>query len=352
MGGIKHHRARSGSCGRRDAAAASRCATVSLAVALATSGCEAHWSADTVVKAPERVPQSATPDRLTVPSSSRRLSRLRTSLEVALADANRELQAAPRSASLLERRLDLALALGELDALIAAFERRQVELAWLDRVPLDGVAPEDDDPLESWQGTLARLRGQRVDEVVLPEQEVAPAEPLPERKGKDRSDREDASWSTRDELEGLRHELPQTDGAKPEPKKAKVASAAPSPTVGFGPCGSFGPPCAPRGGSGDVDPSRRHAAAAQLVELSSAQLDHLQRQMARANACLPTAWSAGRLVVLATLRGGRLHRTEVRSDGGLPPVIEACILEAMRRVRVDSALDVPARTVEVDLTGD
>lgn len=99
----------------------------------------------------------------------------------------------------------------------------------------------------------------------------------------------------------------------------------------------------------ESDEGTRGRAVVQDTSLSSSELGRLERVLRRAIACVPPGPSGGRVAVRATLAGGRLVRTEIRSELDLPLAVQSCILQAARRVRVDFGLDGIDRSVEVAL---
>ena len=296
------------------------------------AGCGVHVAAGP--RKPE--PSIASPKTTVAAPEQARLQASRALIQRGLDAVDAELLEAPGDSVRLERRAAFTVALGEVDAALALWNSDpQLVRDWLVNMEL---LREDAEPLAAW---LALAR-ERIDGV--------------RSRGKD-------AWFT---PEVHRHEtgspLPKSPPPPPSPPPSPSpltldASVRPpepkrAPTSEDDPDGEHEPKPddadknRPGGGGGLGE---RHAAVAMETELSSHLLGELERQVRRAQACLPPSGFARRIAIRATLVGGRLQRAALRSDAQLPTVVEVCIVDAMQRVRLVAPDGTRARTIEVSL---
>ena len=305
------------------------------AIALAVlAGCGVHGAARP--RKPE--PSIASPKTTVTAPEQARLQASRALIQRGLDAVDAELLEAPGDSVRLERRAAFTVALGEVDAALALWNSDpQLVRDWLANMEL---LREDAEPLAAW---LALAR-ERIDGV--------------RSRGKD-------AWFT---PEGHRHETgsplpeippppprkplpppPLTSDASvrpPEPKRSPTSEDDPDGEHEHEPKPDDADKNRPGGGGGLGE---RHAAVAMETELSSDLLGELERQVRRAQACLPPSGFARRIAIRATLVGGRLQRAALRSDAQLPTVVEVCIVDAMQRVRLVAPDGTRARTIEVSL---
>ena len=309
------------------------------AIALAVlAGCGVHGAARP--RKPE--PSIASPKTTVAAPEQARLQASRALIQRGLDAVDAELLEAPGDSVRLERRAAFTVALGEVDAALALWNSDpQLVRDWLVNLEL---LREDAEPLAAW---LALAR-ERIDGV--------------RSRGKD-------AWFT---PEVHRHETgsPLPESPPPPPRKPLPPPPPPPPLT---PDASVHPPEPKRAPTSEDDPDgehehepepddadknrpggggglgERHAAVAMETELSSHLLGELERQVRRAQACLPPSGFARRIAIRATLVGGRLQRAALRSDAQLPTVVEVCIVDAMQRVRLVAPDGTRARTIEVSL---
>jgi hypothetical protein len=316
-------------------------------IAVSTVACEAHWSTASTVTpvTPSSAARADGGARTAVPV---RLVEERRVLEGALAEVSKALRANPGDRELLDRRLDVMLALLELDGLMEASSAEPDRLGWLEATvpPRASSTVALGDAVEPWRRTLTRIRMARR-ELDRPRRDA-------EADGDAFATSTGEPWQPN--VDGSEDEsVEERSAARDHRKETASAKPPPLPASGRPTCPPGLPRCANDGGSdleesiGLTSVTNRKGALIQDVALSTAQLGDLERQVRLAAACLSPSASIGRVAVRATLQSGRLVRPEVRGDRELPLFVEACVLEAMRRVRVASAVDVPARTVEVTL---
>ena len=324
------------------------------------AGCGVHVAAGP--RKPE--PSIASPKTTVAAPEQARLQASRALIQRGLDAVDAELLEAPGDSVRLERRAAFTVALGEVDAALALWNSDpQLVRDWLVNMEL---LREDAEPLAAW---LALAR-ERIDGV--------------RSRGKD-------AWFT---PEVHRHETgsplpksppppprkPLPPPPSPPPRKPLPPPPSPSPSPPPSPSpspltsdASVRPPEPKRAPTSEDDPDgehehepkpddadknrpggggglgERHAAVAMETELSSHLLGELERQVRRAQACLPPSGFARRIAIRATLVGGRLQRAALRSDAQLPTVVEVCIVDAMQRVRLVAPDGTRARTIEVSL---
>ena len=305
------------------------------AIALAVlAGCGVHGAARP--RKPE--PSIASPKTTVAAPEQARLQASRALIQRGLDAVDAELLEAPGDSVRLERRAAFTVALGEVDAALALWNSDpQLVRDWLVNMEL---LREDAEPLAAW---LALAR-ERIDGV--------------RSRGKD-------AWFTpevhRHETGSPLPEIPPPPPRKPlppppltsdasvrppEPKRAPTSEDDPDGEHEHEPKPDDADKNRPGGGGGLGE---RHAAVAMETELSSDLLGELERQVRRAQACLPPSGFARRIAIRATLVGGRLQRAALRSDAQLPTVVEVCIVDAMQRVRLVAPDGTRARTIEVSL---
>lgn len=98
-------------------------------------------------------------------------------------------------------------------------------------------------------------------------------------------------------------------------------------------------------------PTEREAAASKDVALSRSELDEVVRSLEPAAACLSTARGAstGKVSVKGSFVDGRFVRVELLSEVPVSPQVAECILDEVRRARVNLSLGTRPRLVEVPL---
>ncbi len=313
------------------------------------SGCEAHWAAA------NRPIDGSSSGRIGAPEepAQRALVADRALLEEALAREEAALRVAPEDPAHLERQLLLNVALLDLDERAAAWASEpSLAPRWLRSPSQSG---SDGERLEAWLGSARRRLA------------AALAKGPPSRWG--------FGWAQR---AGSQEDFASSLGAAGADSQAQgggaslLESGSNASEPSLEPPGRASRPSAPadpsppssasfqfkRKSSGswpvsdadsDAEGGRLHAAVAETTELSSSTLGELDRQVRFARACLPAAEFSRRITVVATLVGGRLQKPLVSAEAELPMVVEACILEALRRVKLDASEGAHRRTIEFAL---
>ncbi|MBM4360717.1 MAG: hypothetical protein FJ096_21635 [Deltaproteobacteria bacterium] len=359
---------------RRPVSSSRWLAGAGVALALGALGCEAHFSAASTVASPVRQIPARAVDRGASPAALR-LAREQRALERALDRVSAELVRGPTDEVQLERRLDLVLALLEIDRLIA----RTTSDPALERLVLASLPEGVDggDPLARWASTVERLRRDGEATRTLSEERGARSAAPPPADGTPRERRgpiileevaiegrapgsldweREAEWARADDEVGdLAALLAGGDHRFKSAMKKEVdrSSAAPPPPPPARSCPPGVPLC-----DGFLDGltgvkssgGARTRATVLDVEPSTAQLAELERLVRLAQACVPASTVAGRLSVRARLQGGRLVRPELHGIREVPLFVEACILEALNRVRVASMTELSPRSIEVELS--
>ncbi|MBM4374760.1 MAG: hypothetical protein FJ095_06725 [Deltaproteobacteria bacterium] len=218
----------------------------------------------------------------------------RSRLDAMLAQANEASRLAPTSPSALDRRLRVVEARRELAALTEWLEAHPDEVpGWLADGALDLVELKPQEP-EPFTETMSG------------EQPFVGA-------GDENDDAREKNW-------------------KRDPQQPSAAA----PDGG----GSI-----PRGLSSET----RTAALVVHRSLTGDQVAEVERQLLQAAACVPRELAGGRVAVRGVVAAGRLVRPEVRREPPLPPALESCVLEAVRRVRLPLSQRVRGQAVEVAL---